>query len=136
MDWLAGSRTHIFDVLLNRFFGFAPIFVLGFSAPALYAYLVFVSVHAVYIHANVNHRWPYLRWLVATPEFHHWHHTSDEEGLDKNFAVFIPVLDVIFGTAHQPPYWPKRYGTVKWQPPESWTGQLAYPFKPQIEKPE
>ena len=38
--------------------------------------------------------------MLATPEFHHWHHTSDEEGIDKNFAVFLPFIDVIFGTAH------------------------------------
>jgi sterol desaturase/sphingolipid hydroxylase (fatty acid hydroxylase superfamily) len=83
----------------------------------------------VYIHANVNHRWPYLRWFIATPEFHHWHHTSDEEGIDKNFAVFLAFIDVMFGTAHMPSYWPKRYGTTKFQPPETYLGQLSYPFR-------
>jgi sterol desaturase/sphingolipid hydroxylase (fatty acid hydroxylase superfamily) len=58
-----------------------------------------------------------------------WHHTSDEEGIDKNFAVFLSFIDVIFRTAHMPPYWPKKYGTVKFQPPESWVGQFVYPFK-------
>jgi sterol desaturase/sphingolipid hydroxylase (fatty acid hydroxylase superfamily) len=135
MDWLAGSRTHIVDIVVNRTLGFVPIFVLGFSAPALYAYLLFVSYHAVYIHANVRHRWPGLRWVLATPEFHHWHHTSDEEGIDKNFAVFIAFIDVMFGTAHLPPYWPKRYGTVKFQPPETYLGQLAHPFRAHQETP-
>jgi sterol desaturase/sphingolipid hydroxylase (fatty acid hydroxylase superfamily) len=129
MDWLAGSRSHIVDTVVNRFFGFLPIFILGFSPAALYAYLIFVSFHAVYIHANVRHRWPYLRWIFATPEFHHWHHTSDEEGIDKNFAVFLSFIDVIFGTAHMPDYWPKHYGTTKFQPPETYLGQLAYPFQ-------
>jgi len=135
MDWLAGSRSHIVDTVVNRFFGFLPIFILGFSAPALYAYVLFVSFHAVYIHANVNHRWPYLRWIFATPEFHHWHHTSDEEGIDKNFAVFLSFIDVIFRTAHMPDYWPKRYGTTKFQPPETYLGQLAYPFQRHEETP-
>lgn len=129
MDWLAGSRIHLVDSLVTRTLGFVPIFVLGFSAPAVYAYLVFVSFHAVYIHANVRHRWSWLRWILATPEYHHWHHASDEEGLDKNFAVFVPLIDVVFGTAHQPPRWPERYGTVKFQPPETWLGQLTYPFR-------
>lgn len=135
MDWLAGSRSHIVDTVINRFFGFLPIFILGFSPSALYAYVLFVSFHAVYIHANVNHRWPYLRWIFATPEFHHWHHTSDEEGIDKNFAVFLSFIDVIFRTAHMPDYWPKRYGTTKFQPPETYLGQLAYPFRRQEETP-
>lgn len=129
MDWLAGSRMHLVDVLVTRSAAFIPVFVLGFAPAALYAYLVFVSFHAVYIHANVRWRWPLLRWIIATPEFHHWHHTSDEEGLDKNFAGFLPVWDVLFGTAHQPAHWPKNYGTVKFQPPETWLGQLAYPFR-------
>lgn len=129
MDWLAGSRMHIVDVLVTRSAAFVPVFVLGFAPSALYAYLVFVSFHAVYIHANVRWRWPGLRWVIATPEFHHWHHTSDEEGLDKNFAGFLPMWDVIFGTAHQPAHWPRNYGTVKFQPPETWVGQLMYPFR-------
>ena len=129
LDWLAGSRMHVVDVLVTRSAAFLPVFVLGFDAQALYAYLVFVSFHAVFIHANVRWRFPYLRWVIATPQYHHWHHTSDEEGLDKNFAGFLPLWDVLFGTAHQPDHWPKRYGTVNFQPPETYLGQLAYPFK-------
>lgn len=134
MDWLAGSRMHLVDVLVTRSAAFIPVFVLGFAPAALYAYLVFVSFHAVYIHANVRWRWPGLRWVIATPEFHHWHHTSDEEGLDKNFAGFLPMWDVLFGTAHQPAHWPKNYGTVKFQPPETYLGQLAYPFRRRTEE--
>ena len=129
MDWLAGSRMHIVDVLATRAAGFLPIFILGFSPAALYLYVAFVSFHAVYIHANIRWRWPVLRWIIATPEFHHWHHTSDEEGLDRNFAGFLPLWDVVFGTAHQPGHWPRSYGTVKFQPPETYVGQLMYPFR-------
>jgi sterol desaturase/sphingolipid hydroxylase (fatty acid hydroxylase superfamily) len=87
----------------------------------------------------VRWRFPFLRWLIATPQYHHWHHTSDEEGLDKNFAGFLPLWDVLFRTAHQPEHWPQRYGTDKFQPPETYLGkfqppetylgQLAYPFR-------
>lgn len=129
LDWLAGSRIHVFDAFVTRAAAFVPVFVLGFAAPALYAYLAFVSFHAVFIHANVRWRFPGLRWLVSTPEYHHWHHSSDEEGIDKNFAQFLPLWDALFGTVHLPDHWPTRYGTAKFQPPESWLGQLAYPFR-------
>lgn len=135
MDWLAGSRMHLVDALATRSAAFVPIFVLGFSQAALVAYVAFVSFHAVYIHSNTRWRFPVLRWVIATPEYHHWHHTSDEEGLDKNFAGFLPLWDLVFGTAHQPDHWPKNYGTVKFQPPESYLGQLAYPFKRKRETP-
>jgi len=129
LDWLAGSRMHVVDVFLTRAAGFLPVFLLGFAPPPLYAYIALVSFHAVYIHSNTRWRWPVLRWIITTPEFHHWHHTSDEEGIDKNFAGMLPALDVAFRSAHQPDYWPKNYGTVKFQPPESWFGQLIYPFR-------
>ena len=31
--------------------------------------------------------------------------------------------------AHQPDHWPKNYGTVKFQPPETYLGQLFYLFR-------
>lgn len=129
MDWLAGSRMHVVDVLITRSVSFLPIFLLGFSPAALYAYLVFVSFHAVFIHANLRWRFPGLRWVISTPEYHHWHHSSDEEGIDKNFASFLPIWDLLFRTAHQPDHWPRNYGTVKFQPPETYLGQLVYPFR-------
>ena len=129
LDWLAGSRMHLFDVLVTRSAGFLPVFLLGFSQEAVVAYVAFVSIHAVLIHANIRWRFPVLRWIIATPEYHHWHHTSDEEGIDKNFAAFLPLWDRLFGTVHMPGHWPKKYGTVKFQPPETYLGQLAYPFK-------
>jgi sterol desaturase/sphingolipid hydroxylase (fatty acid hydroxylase superfamily) len=43
--------------------------------------------------------------------------------------VFLSFIDSIFGTAHMPEHWPERYGTVKFQPPDTYLGQLVYPFK-------
>jgi sterol desaturase/sphingolipid hydroxylase (fatty acid hydroxylase superfamily) len=129
LDWLAGSRMHVVDSMVTRAVAFLPVFVLGFAAPALYAYLALLSFHAVFIHANVRWRFPWLRWVITTPEYHHWHHTSDEEGIDKNFVGFLPLWDVLFGTAYQPGHWPKNYGTVNFQPPETYLGQLLYPFR-------
>ena len=77
---------------------------------ALVAYVAFVSFHAVYIHSNTRWRFPVLRRVIATPEYHHWHHTSDEEGLDKNFAAFLPLWDWLFGTLHLPAHWPWQIG--------------------------
>jgi sterol desaturase/sphingolipid hydroxylase (fatty acid hydroxylase superfamily) len=129
MDWLAGSRMHPVDVVLTRAVSFLPVFLLGFAPSALYAYLAFVSFHAVFIHANVRWRFRGLRWLISTPEYHHWHHASDEEGIDKNFASFLPLWDLLFGTAHQPAHWPRQYGTQGFEPPQGYLAQLAYPFR-------
>jgi len=129
MDWLAGSRLHLIDVVLTRLAGFLPVFVLGFSPAAVYGYLIFVSFHAVYIHANVRHRWPGLRLILTTPEFHHWHHAAVPEAVDKNFAVLLACVDSLFGTAYRPPRWPERYGLIDERMPDGYWRQFLAPFR-------
>lgn len=129
MDWLASSRIHFLEIVANRLLGYLPIFLLGFSPAAVYAYLVFVSFHAIFIHANVRFRFPGLRWVLATPEFHHWHHTSQDEGVDINYAGFLPVYDKLFGTAYLPAHLPERYSTRGQPLPEGFVDQFLYPFR-------
>jgi hypothetical protein len=45
---------HLVNAVVTRALVFVPLYVLGFAPPAVYAYLVFVSFHAVFIHANVR----------------------------------------------------------------------------------
>lgn len=129
MDWLASSRVHLIETLANRVVGYVPIFVLGFAPAAIYAYLVFISFHAIFIHANVRFRFPGLRWLLATPEFHHWHHTSQTEGVDKNYAAFLPIYDLLFRTSYLPSHLPEQYSTRGKKLPEGFVDQFLYPFR-------
>lgn len=129
MDWLASSRIHFLEIVANRLLGYLPIFILGFAPAAVYAYLVFVSFHAIFIHANVRFRFPVLRWVIATPEFHHWHHTSQDEGVDINYAGFLPVYDKLFGTMYMPAHLPEKYSTRGKPLPEGFLDQFLYPFR-------
>ena len=65
--------------------------------------------------------------VVATTEFHHWHHSLGDDARDANFAAFLPIFDVIFGTYHMPPdARPERYGV--WDHvPHGWWAQLKDP---------
>lgn len=128
MDWLSGSRVHVLEVLATRALVLVPIFVLGFPQDTIYAYIIFVSIQAVLIHSNIAINAGWLRYLVVTPQFHHWHHASDAEALDRNYAAHTPILDLLFRTYHQPhDRWPTSYGTVK-PIPGNFLQQLAYPF--------
>lgn len=40
MDWLAGSRLHVINVVATRAFVFIPLYALGFAPGPVYAYLV------------------------------------------------------------------------------------------------
>ena len=76
-----------------------------------------------------NWRFGPLEWLVATPVFHHWHHTY-EEPLNRNFAPMLPWVDRLFGTYYTPKaQWPSRYGTATPMAPNL-AGQLLQPFMP------
>lgn len=129
MDWLAGSRLHLVDVILTRGLTYVPIFVLGFSNAALLVYVFLVAAQATFIHANVRWQFRPVRRLVATPAFHHWHHSADREALDKNFSVHTPIWDILFRTYYLPDHWPTRYGlSGRRDVPSGWVRQLLYPL--------
>lgn len=129
LDWLAGSRLHLVDIVVTRGLSFVPLYVLGFSTTAIYAYLVFVSFLAVFIHANVRFDFRPLDWVVVTPRFHHWHHAAHPEAVDKNFAVHLPLIDRVFGTAYFPRRWPEVYGIAGNPVPEGYWRQTVWPFR-------
>jgi lathosterol oxidase len=130
LDWLAGSRLHLVDILIVRATSFLPLYAFGFDESALLAYLLFVSFHAVWIHANWRFELRALSHFLVTPVVHHWHHAAETEAIDRNFAVHLPWIDRLFGTLHLPPgRWPARYGIEGDPVPESWLAQVAWPFR-------
>jgi sterol desaturase/sphingolipid hydroxylase (fatty acid hydroxylase superfamily) len=129
MDWLAGSRQHILELLITRTLVLAPIFVLGFSKEVIDTYIVIVGFQAVFNHANVSVRLGPLRYLIVTPNFHHWHHSQDQEALDRNYAAHFAFLDHLFGTAvKSDKLWPERYGVLGDYVPDGFLRQLKFPF--------
>ncbi len=129
MDWMAGSRQHLIEILLTRSLVLAPIFVLGFSKEVIDAYIVVVGFQAVFNHCNVNVRLGPLRYLIVTPNFHHWHHSQDKEALDTNYAAHFAFLDYIFGTAAKSDrMWPAEYGVLGDYVPKGFWAQLKFPF--------
>lgn len=130
MDWLAGSRLHLLDVIVTRGLVLLPLVVLGFHENAVYAYLVLVSVHAVFIHANFAPRAAWLERWVAMPRYHHWHHAIEAEAVDRNFAVHLPMIDRWFGTQYLPgDVWPKGYGVAGTRAPDGYLRQLVWPLR-------
>jgi len=129
MDWLAGSRQHILELLITRTLVLAPIYVLGFSKEVIDAYIVVVGFQAVFNHANVSVRLGPLRYIIVTPNFHHWHHSQDDEAIDKNYAAHFAFIDYLFGTAVKSDRpWPDQYGVVGDYVPNGFWKQLKFPF--------
>jgi sterol desaturase/sphingolipid hydroxylase (fatty acid hydroxylase superfamily) len=128
MDWLSGSRLHFLEPLVTRALVLVPIVLLGLPQDTIFAYLIFISVQSVIIHSNIKMKVGWLRYVVVTPQFHHWHHASDAEAIDKNYAAHTPLFDMLFGSWHLPKdRWPVKYGTVK-PIPGGMLGQFLHPF--------
>lgn len=128
MDWLAGSRSHFIEILVDRSLVMVPLYLLGPDKAALDAYVLFAAVQAVFVHANVRLDFGPLKYVLTTPQFHHWHHSSDKPAIDTNYAVHLPIYDKLFGTFHMPDeHWPVAYGTTK-RLPRTYLEQAAYPF--------
>ena len=123
---MAGARMHFLEILVLRSMTVIPMFVLGFSPAAVNAYIFVVYLYSTFVHANLNWRFGPLEWLVATPAFHHWHHTNDEHR-DHNYAALLPVIDRLFGTHHLPNHWPPVYGVDEPVAP-TFIGQMLDPL--------
>jgi sterol desaturase/sphingolipid hydroxylase (fatty acid hydroxylase superfamily) len=113
-----------------RMSGVVPVLLLGYPPDVLAAYVPFLTLWAILLHANLRFTFGPLCYVIASPAFHRWHHTCEDEGLDKNFAGLFPFLDLLFGTFHMPPgRTPRRFGLKEESVPEGLLGQLAYPFR-------
>jgi lathosterol oxidase len=115
MDWLAGSRVHIVEILLTRSAVLLPLVALGFAPEAVNAYVILVGIQAVLAHANLRLNFGWLEYLLVTPRYHHWHHARDPAYEDANYAIHLPLVDMLMGTFRRPPslQWPQEYGVMQ-----------------------
>jgi sterol desaturase/sphingolipid hydroxylase (fatty acid hydroxylase superfamily) len=128
LDWLAGARVHPVDQILTKGVSLLPVVALGFSEWAIGAFAVLYQWQSVLIHSNVRIKFGPLRLLLASPEFHHWHHSNDREARDRNFAGQLPFLDAAFGSLHMPVgRMPSTYG-LDHPMPQRYAFQMLYPF--------
>lgn len=130
LDWLSAVRLHPVNGLLVRWIQITVLVLLGFNPLMLAVWAPVLSFYAIFLHANVTWDFGPLRGVLASPRFHRWHHTSEEEGGGKNFASLLPVFDIVFGTWYMPPgRIPGKFGVSGKPIPEDFVGQLAYPFR-------
>jgi sterol desaturase/sphingolipid hydroxylase (fatty acid hydroxylase superfamily) len=130
LDWLSSVRLHPVNDVVGRLLQAVPLFLLGFPPTLLAGYVPFLTFYAILLHANVRWTFGPLRYVLASPAFHHWHHTTEAEGLDKNFAGLFPFIDLLFGTFYMPrDRTPSAYGLLHNDVPTGLFGQLAYPFR-------
>jgi sterol desaturase/sphingolipid hydroxylase (fatty acid hydroxylase superfamily) len=130
LDWLSAYRVHPIDQVATKAVSLLPVFALGYSTEAIAILFVLQQVHALLVHANTRLQFGPLKWLIVTPQFHHWHHANERSAYDKNFAAQLPILDWLGGTMHLPDRaFPQVYGADSAPPTGDPVRQLIDPFR-------
>jgi sterol desaturase/sphingolipid hydroxylase (fatty acid hydroxylase superfamily) len=129
MDWLVGFRFHPVDLLLMRVASLGPLVALHMTPAAIAIFIAVSGWQGWLVHANVRIAYGPLKWLLVSPEFHHWHHSAEREAFDRNYASVVAGWDVLFGTVHLPrDRRPVRYG-IENHVPAGWVDRFFHPFR-------
>ena len=130
IEWISAARFHPVNLFLGTVAVDVLLLVAGISPNVMLWVGPFTIFHSAFVHANLNWTLGPFKYVIATPVFHRWHHTSLEEGGNTNFAGTFPIWDVLFGTFRMPKgVLPDNYGIDDQNFPEGISRQLAYPFQ-------
>lgn len=130
LNWISSVRLHPINDVLNRLPAVFILLILGLPVKVAAAYLPFLPFYAILVHANVPWSFGPLKYVIASPRFHRWHHTSEKEGLNKNFAGLFPFIDLMFGTYYLPKNkQPQTFGLSEEKIPNNFLKQMLHPFK-------
>ena len=134
LDWLAGSRGHFVQVFSERAMVMIPLYLLGADPEALNIYVTIAALQAILIHCNLDIPFGPLKHIIVTPQFHHWHHSSEKPAIDTNYSAHTVLFDRLFGTYHLPErHWPAEYGTTN-RLPRSILKQTLYPISANMKR--
>ena len=131
VDWLSAVRLHPINDAVSNVLTAVAFVLAGFDVATLAFAVPFFTLYAIALHANLDWSFGPLRRVLASPVYHRWHHTSEEEGLDRNFAGLFPAWDILFCTYYLPKgQQPRKFGISGEAVPDTFWGQLIYPFRP------
>jgi sterol desaturase/sphingolipid hydroxylase (fatty acid hydroxylase superfamily) len=128
IDWTTAYRFHPVNLWLGSFLVAAIMLYLGIAPTVLLFLVAFDTTTAAFVHANLNWTLGPLKYVVATPVFHRWHHTPLTDAGNCNFGSLLALWDVLFGTFRMPDHLPSRYGIDDPSYPQDFIGQFVAPF--------
>lgn len=100
---MTSMRGHWLEMSLQVILVTLPI-ALIFNLTKMQTFLagLIIQQHVIFIHANLRISYGPLTRLIYGPQTHRIHHSIKPEHHDKNFAVFFPIWDIVFGTYYHP----------------------------------
>jgi sterol desaturase/sphingolipid hydroxylase (fatty acid hydroxylase superfamily) len=130
VDWTTSYRFHPVNLMLQPALVAMIMIALGISPQVMAFFIAWDILSAAFVHANVNWTFGPLKYVIATPVFHRWHHGPANEGGSSNFAPTFAFWDVMFGTFYMPEgRLPQTFGVDDLHFPQTYLSQLTYPFR-------
>ena len=132
VDWISAARFHPVNLLLGTI-GVDVVLLMAGISPGVMLWLgPFNIFHSAFVHANLNWTLGPFKYVLATPVFHRWHHTSPRGGRRHQFrghlsALGHPVRDL--PDARKTRCRTNMASTISRRFPREIIGQLAYPFR-------
>ena len=106
VDFMAGSRSHVVEIIINQTIEFAPIVLLGADPAVMPIKALLDAMFGMFIHANIDVRLGKWKYLFNSPELHLWHHANYQEVFHANFSTKFAIWDYLFGTVYFPEHKP------------------------------
>jgi len=130
--WLNAARFHVVDIALNNLGVVIPLVALGADERVLALWLLVVTIHGIFQHANMKIRCGPLNWIFSMTELHRWHHSRLVRESNTNYGQTLIVWDIVFGTRFLPAQRkpPADIGIANLDAfPMTWWAQMLSPFR-------
>lgn len=130
LSTLKAGRHHVLYFWVRGVIAWLPLLVLGAPGDLILWQVVALGATGILAHANVDFLIPgWVQKLLVTPGYHRIHHSMDAREGNSNFAVVLPLWDMLFRTYVDPSKTLAREVGVPNDPiPRAFVSELLAPF--------
>ncbi len=101
LDASSALRFHFGEVVLSSLVRALVIFICAVPLSSVVVFEIVVLVAALFHHSNLKLPAPVeraLSFIIVTPSIHWVHHHAKRQDTDSNYATFLSVWDLVFGS--------------------------------------
>jgi sterol desaturase/sphingolipid hydroxylase (fatty acid hydroxylase superfamily) len=128
MTWLAIFRFHPFNRLTTVAMDSAFLIVMGLPPFAVLVNSAVRHNYGAFIHADLPWTYGAFGRIFVSPVMHRWHHATDRQAYNTNYATVFSLFDRAFGTYRVPGPCDKPLGIPE-SMGEGVVGQMMHPLK-------
>jgi sterol desaturase/sphingolipid hydroxylase (fatty acid hydroxylase superfamily) len=126
LTWTTSYRIHLFELVLMKIFYIFAAGWLFMPVEVVAAAGVLRFWNGKLVHCQLPWTYGPFRKIIASPNYHRWHHSVRPEAFGKNLADMFPLWDILFKTHYDPGLCETETGVEDM--PTSFVGGQIYPF--------